>query len=124
VHRFNKTIKTYLRNPQSAIQMKNNYTKYLLVLMMALQTAFAISQEKPNLPHNLTEAEKTLVSEFQFTSPRISQPPSGPVRAAAEWEEVEYLLVTWQPAYPNILRQIVQAGVQECKVIITTQNEA
>lgn len=104
--------------------MKNNYTKYLLVLLMALQTAFAISQEKPNLPHNLTETEKGLVSEFQFTSPRISPPPSGPVRAAAEWEEVEYLLITWQPNYPNILRQIVQAGVQECKVIITTQNEA
>ncbi len=104
--------------------MNNNYTKYLLVLLMALQTAFAISQEKPNLPHNLTETEKGLVSEFQFTSQKLSPPPSGPVRAAAEWEEVEYLLVTWQPSYPNILRQIVQAGVQECKVIITTQNEA
>ena len=104
--------------------MKNNYTKYLLVLLMALQTAFVISQEKPNLPKNLTETEKALVSEFQFTSPRISLPPSGPVRAAAEWEEVEYLLVTWNPSYPIILRQIVQAGVQECKVVITTQNEA
>src|SRR5690606_19881886 len=106
------------------IKMKNYYTKYLLVLLMALQTAFAISQEKPNLPHNLTETEKALVSEFQFTSPRLSPPPSGPVRAAAEWEEVEYLLVTWNPSYPNILRQIVQAGVEECKVIITTQNQA
>ncbi len=104
--------------------MKNNYTKYLLVLLMALQTVFAISQEKPILPHNLAETEKGLVSEFQFKSPQITLPPSGPVRAAAEWEEVEYLLVTWQPSYPNILRQIVQAGVQECKVIITTQNEA
>ena len=103
--------------------MKNNYTKYLLVLLMALQATFAISQEKPNLPHNLTETEKALVSDFQFTSPRLSAPPSGPVRAAAEWEEVEYLLVTWNPSYPNILRQIVQAGVQECKVIITTQNQ-
>lgn len=103
--------------------MKNNYTKYLLVLIMALQTVFAISQEKPNLPHNLTETEKALISDFQFRSPQFSPPPSGPVRAAAEWEEVEYLLVTWQPNYPNILRQIVQAGVQECKVIITTQNE-
>ncbi|MCG2418008.1 agmatine deiminase family protein [Aequorivita sp. F47161] len=103
--------------------MKNYYTKYLLVLLMALQTAFAISQEKPNLPHNLTETEKGLVSEFQFTSPRFSPPPTGSVRAAAEWEEVEYLLVTWNPSYPNILRQIVAAGVQECKVMITTQNE-
>ncbi len=104
--------------------MKNNYSKYLLVFMMLLQSAFAISQEKPNLPHNLTETEKRLVADFQFTSPRFTPPPSGPVRAAAEWEEVEYLLVTWNPSYPNILRQIVQAGVQECKVIITTQNQA
>jgi agmatine/peptidylarginine deiminase len=104
--------------------MKNNYAKFLLVFMMLLQSAFVISQEKPNLPHNLTETEKGLVADFQFTSPRFSPPPSGPVRAAAEWEEVEYLLVTWNPNYPNILRQIVQAGVQECKVIITTQNEA
>lgn len=104
--------------------MKHKYTKYLLVLLMALQTALATSQEKPNLPHNLTETEKRLVADFQFTSPRFTPPPSGPVRAAAEWEEVEYLLVTWNPSYPNILRQIVQAGVQECKVIITTQNQA
>lgn len=104
--------------------MKNNYAKYLLVFMMLLQSAFVISQEKPNLPHNLTETEKGLVADFQFTSPRFTPPPSGPVRAAAEWEEVEYLLVTWNPSYPNILRQIVQAGVQECKVIITTQNQA
>ena len=104
--------------------MKKNYTKYLLVLFMALHTTFAISQEKPVLPHNLSEDEKALVSEFQFTSQRFTPPPSGPVRAAAEWEEVEYLLVTWQPSFPNILRQIVAAGVEECKVIITTQNEA
>ena len=104
--------------------MKNKYTRYLLVLIIAFQSTFVFSQEKPNLPHNLTEAERALVSEFRFTSPRFSPPPSGPVRAAAEWEEVEYLLVTWNPAYPNILRQIVQAGVQECKVMITTQNEA
>src|SRR5690606_7692487 len=104
--------------------MKNHYTNYLLVLLMALQGVLAISHENQALPHNLTEDEKALVSEFQFTSQRFTPPPSGPVRAAAEWEEVEYVLVTWQPSFPNILRQIVEAAVQECKVIITTQNEA
>jgi agmatine/peptidylarginine deiminase len=95
-----------------------------LVLLLALHAAFAISQEKQVLPNNLTESEKAIISDFQFTSPQLTAPPAGPVRAAAEWEEVEYLLVTWEPAYKNILRQIVQAGVEECKVIITTQNEA
>ncbi len=117
------TLKPYLRNPLFINTMKNNYPKYLLVLLMVLQTTFAISQEKPILPHKLTASEKALISDFQFKNPQLTLPPSGPVRAAAEWEEVEYLLVTWMPSYPNILRQIVQAGVEECKVIITTQNE-
>lgn len=117
-------LKTYLRISHFANPMKNNYSKYFLVFLLALQTVFAVSQEKPVLPNNLTESEKGLIADFQFTKPTITLPPSGPVRAAAEWEEVEYLLVTWEPAYKNILRQIVQAGLQECKVIITTQNEA
>ncbi|MGB3342705.1 MAG: agmatine deiminase family protein [Aequorivita sp.] len=103
--------------------MKNPCPKYLLILLMALQSFYVVSQEKPFLPHNLSESEKGLVSEYQFTRQGLSNPPSGPVRTSAEWEEVEYLVITWQPAYPNILRQIVAAGVQECKVIITTQNE-
>lgn len=103
--------------------MKNRYPKYIFTLLMALQSFCVISQEKPFLPHNLSESEKGLISDYRFSRQGLSNPPSGPVRTAAEWEEVEYLLVTWQPAYPNILRQIVAAGVQECKVIITTQNE-
>ncbi|MDX1462562.1 MAG: agmatine deiminase family protein [Marinirhabdus sp.] len=76
------------------------------------------------LPKNLTEKEKLELPNFKFGNDSRTPPPTGPVRTMAEWEEVEYLLVTWQPGYPNILRQIVEAGVQECKVIITTQNEA
>ncbi|HLW30694.1 MAG TPA: agmatine deiminase family protein [Aequorivita sp.] len=103
--------------------MKNIYPKYILILLMALQSFCVISQEIPFLPHNLSESEKGLVSDYQFSRQGLSNPPSGPVRTSAEWEEVEYLVITWQPAYPNILLQIVAAGVQECKVIITTQNE-
>ena len=54
----------------------------------------------------------------------MTDPPDGPVRTMAEWEEVEYLVITWQPNFDNILRQIVEAAIEECKVIITTQNEA
>ena len=76
------------------------------------------------LPKGLTDAERSIVPGFQFRSAQFTPPPSVPVRAAAEWEEVEYLLVTWQPGYQNILRQIVAAGINECKVIIATQNQA
>lgn len=82
------------------------------------------SQESEVLPKGLTKAEKGILSEYKFVNSVISDPPSGPVRAAAEWEEVEYLVITWVPSFQNILRQIVEVGINECKVIITTQNES
>lgn len=94
----------------------------LLLLLLCFQFSFA--QEKPILPKNLTQTEKGLLPQFQFRSNFLTPAPTVPVRAAAEWEEVEYLVVTWQSVYQNILRQIVAVGVTECKVIITTQNQA
>ena len=98
----------------------------LSVIILLIVNAFSLSaQELDALPKGLTEVERELLPQFQFTNNRImSDPPSGPVRAAAEWEEVEYLVVRWTDGYRNILRQIVEAGVAECKVIITTQNES
>ncbi len=101
--------------------MKNQYFNFLLLTIFFANVAF--SQQKP-LPKRLTETEKEVISDYQFTSNRITPPPSTPVRAAAEWEEVEYLVVSWDPSFPNILRQIVEAGVEECKVVITTTNQA
>ena len=76
------------------------------------------------LPKGLSETEKTLITSYEFKGNRVTDPPEGPVRTMAEWEEVEYVVITWQPNFPNILRQIVEAAVEECKVIITTQNES
>ena len=84
----------------------------------------SFAQEVDQLPKGLTELERELLPQFQFTSNRMSDPPTGPVRAAAEWEEVEYLVVRWTNSYKKILKQIVEVGVTECKVIITTQSEA
>lgn len=101
--------------------MKKIYPSFLLALILILPLSFSFAQQKP-LPRNLTEAEKGLVTHFQFRQNRVTPPPTVPVRASAEWEEVEYLLVTWESNYQNILRQVVAAAVNECKVIITTQN--
>jgi len=97
-------------------------TPILLVLVLFLAGPL-IAQEQP-IPHFLTETEKELLPNYTFGSNNRTPPPTGPIRTMAEWEEVEYLVVTWQPSFPNILRQIVQAAVEECKVIITTQNES
>jgi agmatine deiminase len=99
--------------------MKSRYVPIFLTTL--LFTLYSFGQEP--LPKGLTESENAIIANFQFKGSRVSDPPVGPVRTMAEWEEVEYVLVTWEPGFPNILRQIVEAAVQECKVIITTQNE-
>jgi agmatine deiminase len=104
--------------------MKQLCTKATFLLLFLYSGCLLFGQETEFLPKNLTEHEKGILSNFQFRSTQLTAPPSGPVRTAAEWEEVEYLVVTWQPGFQNILRQIVAVGVTECKVIITTQNEA
>lgn len=100
--------------------MRSRYLPFLLVTLF--YSLFSFGQEP--LPKGLAESETAILTNFQFKGSRVSDPPVGPVRTMAEWEEVEYVLVTWEPNYPNILRQVVEAAVQECKVIITTQNEA
>ena len=103
--------------------MKNLALKSYSFILLFFSVFYLTAQEE--LPKGLTETERDLLPQFKFNSHRlISDPPEGPVRAAAEWEEVEYLLVRWTNSYQNILRQIVEVGVQECKVIITTQNES
>ena len=98
--------------------MKIFLNKYVALLLLFITTIVSAQ-----LPKGLTETEKQIISDYQFAKYTMTPPPSVPVRAAAEWEEIEYLVITWQANYDGILTQIVAAGVQECKVIITTQNQ-
>jgi agmatine/peptidylarginine deiminase len=91
----------------------------LLSSLLLLHPAFA----QQSLPKGLSESEQNIISQHQFRTSQAILPPPAAVRAAAEWEEVEYLVVAWFSENQNILRQIVAAGVAECKVIIATQNE-
>jgi agmatine deiminase len=97
--------------------------KILLHRYITLGILFATTLVSAQLPKGFTETEKQIISEYQFAKYTMTPPPGVPVRAAAEWEEIEYLVITWQANYDGILTQIVAAGVQECKVVITTQNQ-
>ena len=97
--------------------------KILLHRYIVLGILLATTLVSAQLPKGLTETEKQIISDYQFAKYTMTPPPSVPVRAAAEWEEIEYLVITWQANYDGILTQIVAAGVQECKVVITTQNQ-
>lgn len=103
--------------------MKKAYSRYsLFVAVLSFITGSA--QQHPSLPKGLTAAETELVTSYNFRTNRRTAPPATAVRTMAEWEEAEYLVITWDPYYKNILRQIVAAAINECKVIITTQEQA
>lgn len=95
---------------------------YLLIVFGLL--SFSHVQAQEFLPKGLTPEEQNLISSYQFTGNQFTPPPALPVRTAAQWEEVEYLLLRWTPDFQNIQRQIVEAAITECKVIIVTQNQS
>lgn len=103
--------------------MKNLYTTLILIFTLSISYA----QEEP-LPRWLTPGEQQLMSTYQFGehSPEkgITTPPQGNLRTMAEWEQIQYLLITWVPNYEVTLTGIVEAAVNECKVLIITPNEA
>lgn len=50
-------------------------------------------------------------------------PPTGTIRTAAEWEEVQALVVTWTD-YKSVLAEIIRFAQEECKVIVHCTNAA
>ncbi len=101
--------------------MRHFYFGILLTLFLA-NSNFIHAQEI--LPKGLTPQEESIISSYQFTGTQMTPAPELPVRTAAQWEEVEYLLIRWTPEFQNIQRQIVEAAILECKVLIATQNQA
>jgi len=124
---MHKTGNSTKKQLSSRSKICEKVMKHLLsrinTLFFLLISTLTFAQQPAPLPASLTDAEKAVISDYQFSKNSFTPPPAGPVRAAAEWEEVEYLLITWQSSFQNIQRQIVEAAVQECKVIITTTNE-
>ncbi|MCB0524563.1 MAG: agmatine deiminase family protein, partial [Saprospiraceae bacterium] len=71
------------------------------------------------------------ISITSLSAQVFTTPPEIPVRTMAEWEELQALVITWNPggsgnAWRNILTEIVRAAREECKVIIvcSSQNTA
>ncbi|MEX1384378.1 agmatine deiminase family protein, partial [Lutibacter sp.] len=92
----------------------------LVLLFIFLNLNLTFAQEREVLPKGFSDKEKAelLVKGFQFKSSATAVAPTGAVRTAAEWEEVEYLVLSWNNSYNDILSEIVKASIVECKVII------
>ena len=77
--------------------------------------------QKDILPKQMTEYEKTIMDDYlsSFDEKGITTPPPyNNIRTAAEWEEVQALVITWTNQFNNIQKQIVDAAQEECTVII------
>jgi agmatine deiminase len=91
--------------------------------MLALQSFGQVSPEI--LPHYMTEAEKAALERLDF-APVVTRgietpPPFDGLRTMAEWEEIEALTMSWT-GFPNILKRIVSASMNECQVIILSED--
>ena len=94
--------------------------KIVTLLLLLLSCHWAESQIK-NLPNNLTKEELPLYKDLIYNRPVIQSddpnPPPGPVRTMAEWEECRGVVITWT-SFESILSQIVNAAQRECLVYI------
>ncbi len=87
-------------------------------LVLALLTLSANAQ---TLPVGWGPGEKeqmpAYLESFNQKAAGITTPPIGPLRAMAQWEETDALIVTWT-SFPAIHRKIIQYAQTECKVYV------
>lgn len=71
------------------------------------------------LPNYMTEQEKLIYPAYlqNIISKGFTTPPFSPVRSAAEWEESDGMVISWQ-GYNSVLTEIVRHARNECLVYI------
>lgn len=100
------------------------YCRFFLSISLFFSISLSFAQNDKHLPKWLAKEEQTIIKDFQFRESGVVNAPSTLVRTSAEWEEVEYLVLSWEDGFKSILKQIVEAAVKECKVIIAAGNNA
>ena len=99
--------------------------RYSVIAFLLAGNLFA--QTDPVLPRFMTFEEQALLKQLpvpgEFPQTGLVDPPPTPVRAMAEWEELQALLISWR-TYPAILTEIVRAAREECRVIICCNNQS
>jgi agmatine deiminase len=89
---------------------------FLLVCCGSLQ----LQAQSPVLPHGYAPWELAAMDGYIPERTAITgstEPPVLPVRAAAEWEEIDALMVAWTGFIPTV-REIVRHAREECEVLI------
>jgi agmatine deiminase len=94
------------------------FTKLFLITVVF----FSFDSYGQDRSHILTEQDKVAMPDYlrtiqQSSTASFTNPPSSPVRASAEWEEIDALMITWT-SYPAILKDIVRFAQTETQVFI------
>lgn len=99
----------------------------LLFIVTSPSMGVAQTENEHLLPRFPTPKELQLQNTLSAPNPLlesgITDPPALPVRAMAEWEELQALVVNWNPSSTSasqldILAEIVKNAKSECRVII------
>ena len=101
-----------------------------LLILLTISTLGLVSQvQAQGWPHQITPEEKAYIERIgnypRMTRGITTPPEYSELRAAAEWEEIEALTISWVTesyTYRCILKQIATAAISECKVIIFTDD--
>lgn len=95
--------------------MRANLLFFSLIFFIFSGNLFA-----QDLPNYMTPEEQLLMPTYlQSRSEKsITHPPTSPVRAMAEWEEISGLCVRWTNSYTAILRQIIASAKVETLVYV------
>lgn len=95
--------------------------KYLImkkIIIFSLLWNSLLMAQTP-LPKGLSKEEAKNESSYVLPAPKgITNPPTSPVRNAAEWEEMQGVLISWRSGYEAYLREIVRYSREEAKVYI------
>jgi agmatine deiminase len=98
-----------------------NFLKIDILILLLIQTIW-IEGQVNYLPQGMADHEYKLMDSYlesrSQTKGITSPPPFTSLRTAAQWEEVQALVITWTGQYNIIQSQIVDAAQEECMVII------
>lgn len=102
--------------------MRKTCMKKTLLILLGFIAFSVFTTQAQNTPHKMTAAEAAMMPAYlqqvrMQVSTGTTTPPFSAVRAAAEWEELDGLIITWT-THLSILRPIITAAQTETKVYI------
>ena len=112
------------QNPLLLKLLQHPFKGWALLLFFSFSLT---AQPTEILPRGFSPSEILNPAPINFTNINaLTNPPSGAVRAMAEWEELDALVITWDASFfggiANILKNIARHAKEEVEVIIVCEN--